>query len=72
MYSISKVYKKTQSLERSRRDIGQRLDKAYLRDNISDFLALEDMYRNISIKIEKLNVNSRRVAYLDRTISWNQ
>lgn len=72
MFTMDRAFTKISALERSRSSIAKRLDRAYLRDNISDFLTLEDKYKGISMRIERLNKRSEHFVPQNRVTSWNQ
>lgn len=62
MYKGDFIRYRLNNLKGKREILGQQLDKAYIRGNVSSYLALEEKYARLSIMIENLvqRQNTRR------------
>jgi hypothetical protein len=49
-----KIVKKLNRLQKIQRDIGKRIDKSMARDDYTELLHLETMYKKIALQIAKL------------------
>lgn len=58
--------KKLSKLEKVRRELARKIDESYLRDNVTEFLMLEERYERVMHSISTLRSflhrNSRSVA----------
>lgn len=70
MESHTKVKRILINLFRRREKLGRQLDKAYLRQSMADYLAIESRYRRVALMIDRLlsKLNSQDRQELQRVL----
>lgn len=57
----NKIDRRLRLLERRRRKLARSLDAAYMKDSITESIALEDKYKNLNLAIQ--NLTHRRIRH---------
>lgn len=63
MVSESYVERKLETLYEKRDALAAQIDKAYVRGSISQYLALEERYKQLSLMIEQLSSQTKRPTF---------